>query len=216
MTGELRPEPRWAPAAALLLVLLVLNVLPHHVTAIPQWTSYIAVAVMLAPMAAVTFGGADIGRWMRIERVVVIILALVYIANTIVELADMIGVISIQPPETRAAALLSSSLTIWITNVMAFSMLYWQIDGGGPAARLAGEAKPDWLFPQAATPDLAQPGWHPKFLDYLFLAFATATAFSPTDALPLTHRAKMLMLLESCISLLTLVVVAARAVNALP
>ena len=73
--------------------------------------------------------------------------------------------------------------------------------------------RPDWLFPQIAVPDDAPPDWRPLFLDYLFLAYCTATAFSPTDVLPLTRRAKMLMMLESAISLLTIVIVAARAVS---
>ena len=143
--------------------------------------------------------------------------AAAYIVNTTAELADMIGIITLHPPETRQISLLSSSLAIWVTNVLTFSLVYWQIDRGGPYARASGtSAKPDWLFPQAAAPETTSPDWRPLFLDYLFLGFNTATAFSPTDAMPLTRRAKMLMMLESSISLLTLVIVAARAVNVLP
>jgi uncharacterized membrane protein len=99
---------------------------------------------------------------------------------------------------------------------LLFSLLYWRMDRGGPEAR-ANDAgtRPDWLFPQSGAPDDAPPGWRPTFVDYLFLAYSTATAFSPTDALPLTSRAKMLMMLESSISLSTLVVVASRAINIL-
>ena len=105
---------------------------------------------------------------------------------------------------------------MWVTNVLVFSLLYWQIDRGGPEAR-ANDAgtRPDWLFPQAGAPEDAPPDWRPTFVDYLFLGFSTATAFSPTDALPLTSRAKMLMMLESTISLATIVVVASRAINIL-
>jgi hypothetical protein len=154
---------------------------------------------------------------MRIERAVIMLLGAAYIVNTAAELADMIGIITLHPPETRAVSLLSSSLAIWVMNVLTFSLLYWQIDRGGPFSRASGAAtKPDWLFPQATAPEVAPTDWQPLFLDYLYLGYNTATAFSPTDVLPLTRRAKMLMMLESAISLLTLVIVAARAVNVLP
>ncbi|HEY9648016.1 MAG TPA: hypothetical protein V6C88_16695, partial [Chroococcidiopsis sp.] len=112
--------------------------------------------------------------------------------------------------------LLSSSVGIWITNVLTFSLLYWQVDRGGPETRInAIGRRPDWLFPQTGAPEDAPPNWRPTFIDYLFLAFSTATAFSPTDALPLTSRAKIMMMLESIISLATIVVVASRAINIL-
>jgi hypothetical protein len=155
--------------------------------------------------------------WLRVERVAVMLLASVYACNTAAELGDMIGVITLHPPELRSVSLLTSSFTIWVTNVLTFSLLYWQVDAGGPSRIARGIArKPDWLFPQASVPELASPDWRPRYIDYLALAFNTATAFSPTDALPLTPRAKVLMMLESAISLLTLVLVAARAVNVIP
>ena len=101
-------------------------------------------------------------------------------------------------------------------NVLAFSLLYWQIDRGGPYGRaLKLPVRPDWVFPQPEPQDLP-PDWRPLFLDYLYLGYNTATAFSPTDALPLTHRAKMMMVMESTISLLTSVIVLSRAINVLP
>jgi uncharacterized membrane protein len=159
----------------------------------------------------------DKAMWLRIEHVAIMLLAGVYAGNTAAELGDMVGIITIHPPETRSVSLLTSSVTIWITNVLTFSLLYWQIDAGGPSRIARGMAgTPDWLFPQASVPELAPPDWRPLYLDYLSLAFNTATAFSPTDVLPLTRRAKGLMILESAISLLTLVLVAARAVNVIP
>jgi hypothetical protein len=105
---------------------------------------------------------------------------------------------------------------VWVSNVLIFSLLYWRIDRGGPEARANNAGtRPDWLFPQPGAPEDAPPDWRPTFVDYLFLGFSTATAFSPTDALPLTSRAKMLMMLESTMSLGTIVVVAARAINIL-
>ena len=211
----IRDEPRWAPALAILVVLGLFAVLPQHVRAMPVWVSYGVALVVIVPMIVVTLTANAL--WMRIERIVIMLLGAAYIANTAAELADMIGIITLHPPETRAVSLLSSSLAIWVANVLTFSLLYWQIDRGGPSSRASGATtKPDWLFPQAAAPEVALPDWQPLFLDYLSLGYNTATAFSPTDVLPLTRRAKMLMMLESTISLLTLVIVAARAVNAIP
>ena len=100
--------------------------------------------------------------------------------------------------------------------MLAFSLLYWQVDRGGPEARANNvSTKPDWLFAQAGAPADVPPDWRPTFAVYLFLGFTTATAFSPTDALPLTSRAKVLMMTESTISLATIVVVASRAINIL-
>ncbi len=146
----------------------------------------------------------------------IILFATVYVVNTIVELADMIGVITLHRTGNNAFALLSSAVTIWVMNVLAFSLLYWQIDRGGPYGRARKlSVRPDWVFPQPEPQDLP-PDWRPLFLDYLYLGYNTATAFSPTDALPLTHRAKMMMVMESTISLLTSVIVLSRAINVLP
>lgn len=194
----------------------LLAVLPHHVQVMPVWVSYVVASAVLLPMAGVTVAPANT-FWPRIERTAILLLGGAYVANTAAELADMIGIITLHPPETRAVSLLSSSLAIWVTNVVIFALLYWQIDRGGPTSRAStADTKPDWLFPQTAAPEASSPDWRPLFLDYLFLGYNTATAFSPTDVLPLTRRAKMLMMLESTISLLTLVIVAARAVNVLP
>ncbi|CDM60856.1 MULTISPECIES: hypothetical protein [Rhizobium] len=211
-----RDEPRWPPVMAILAVFVFLEILPHHVYAMPRWVSYAVVVAALVPMIMVTVS-PDNSTWLRIERVGTMLLASVYAGNTAAELGDMIGIITIHPPETRSVSLLTSSFSIWITNVLTFSLLYWQIDAGGPSRIARGIARrPDWLFPQASAPELASPDWRPLYIDYLSLAFNTATAFSPTDVLPLTPRAKALMMLESAISLLTLVLVAARAVNVIP
>jgi uncharacterized membrane protein len=103
----------------------------------------------------------------------------------------------------------------WVNNVMTFALLYWQLDRGGPEARVRHARVPkDWLFPQESAPAGDVPAaWHPAFVDYLYLAYSTATAFSTTDVMPLTARAKLLMMLESTIALVTIVVVASRAIN---
>ena len=113
--------------------------------------------------------------------------------------------------------LLESSVALWVGNVLSFSLLYWQIDRGGPEARVNHTCtQTDWLFPQEAAPaEDVRTGWGPAFVDYLYLSYSTATAFSTTDVMPLTARAKLLMMLESTISLVTIVVVAARSINIL-
>ena len=209
-------ESRWPPALAILVVLLLLRALPGHVFVIPVWVSYVAALAVLASMAAVTITRGS-ALWLGIERAIIVCLALAYGANTLAELADMIGVITLHPSGGNAFSLLSSSVAIWVANVLAFSLLYWQMDRGGPGARAnAMSVRPDWVFPQPAAPEDLPAGWRPLFLDYLYLGYNTATAFSPTDVLPLTRRAKMLMMLESTISLLTMVVVLSRAINAIP
>ena len=115
-----------------------------------------------------------------------------------------------------APALLLTGASILLTNVIAFALLFWEFDRGGPAARAAGrEEHPDFLFAQMHVPDMADPEWEPTFVDYLYLAFTNSTAFSPTDTLPLSRWAKMTMLFESIVSLVTVVLVVARAVNVL-
>ena len=219
MNGQahaVRHESRWSPALTILAVLLLMAALRGHVFVIPVWVSYLAALVGLTSMAAVAITNGH-ARWLRLERAIILFWALVYVANTLAELSDMLGVTTFHPSGRNAFSLLSSSVAIWVANVLAFSLLYWQIDRGGPAARVsATSARPDWVFPQPATPEDLPVGWRPLFLDYLFLAYNTATSFSPADVSPLTHRAKMLMMVESMISLLTTVIVLSRAINALP
>ncbi len=113
-----------------------------------------------------------------------------------------------------ATTLLLTGGAIWLTNVIVFGMWYWNLDRGGPAARAqALKPFPDFLFPQMTAPDLAPSDWQPEFFDYLYLSFTNAAAFSPTDTLPLARWAKMTMMLQSIVSLGTVVLVIARAVN---
>jgi len=115
-----------------------------------------------------------------------------------------------------ASQLLASGGSIWLTNVVIFSLWFWDLDRGGPGSR--AEAKsvwPDFLFPQMTDPTYAPSDWHPKFFDYLYMSFTNASAFSPTDVMPLTRWAKMLMLVQSTTSLVVVGLVVARAVNIL-
>lgn len=114
--------------------------------------------------------------------------------------------------------LLGAAAGVWLTNVVVFGLLYWELDRGGPLGRVGARPAPDHVdlqFPQDTSPETAAPGWRPSYVDYLFVSITSSTAFSPTDTMPLTHRAKLLMGTQSLISLLTVGLVAARAVNVL-
>jgi hypothetical protein len=115
-----------------------------------------------------------------------------------------------------AGPLLRNGGAIWLTNVIAFGLWYWQFDRGGPAARAnARKPRPDFLFPQMQAAELVGPDWEPSLVDYLYLSFTNATAFSPTDVLPLSRWAKLTMMLQSSVALVTVALVIARAVNVL-
>jgi len=167
-------------------------------------------------MAALSLTTAK-ARWLRIESIVML-LFFVGAGFGIIGSLEFLLSEMVRPSAAGAATglqLLTSSIAVWAQNVLAFSLAYWRVDRGGPEARANHTStKHDWLFPQEGATENA-PDWRPTFVDYLFLAFCTATAFSPTDALPLTSRAKLLMMLESIISLVTIIAVAARAINIL-
>jgi hypothetical protein len=110
--------------------------------------------------------------------------------------------------------LLASGALVWLGNNLAFGMLYWLMDSGGPLARLRNPAPVDFAFTQQMSPELAPAGWRPVFLDYLHLGFTNATAFSPTDVMPLSLRAKYTMLVQSTVALALFGLIVARAVNA--
>jgi uncharacterized membrane protein len=115
-----------------------------------------------------------------------------------------------------AGPLLVTGGNIWLTNIVIFALWYWDLDRGGPGSRARAEKnKPDFLFPEMTAPDLADADWEPHFVDYLYLAFTNATAFSPTDTLPFSRWSKLAMMLQSTISLSTGALVIARAVNIL-
>jgi uncharacterized membrane protein len=207
------PESRWPQIVTLLVLYALVADLPDHVRLLPGWVGVLVAAVAVGPMLAVALGGATPAR-LRMERVAVLAMAGIIATASVVMLAVLIGHIIGGASPMSGLRLLSSSVVVWACNVVGFGLLYWQLDGGGPAGRAAGQRR-DWLFPQAAAGEAAPPAWRPVFVDYLYLAFSTATAFSTTDAAPLTPRAKVLMMLEAAVALTTMVVVASRAINVL-
>jgi uncharacterized membrane protein len=149
----------------------------------------------------------------RFRVVGVALIALITIAN-FVSLTELIHAL-LYGSKTGGRPLVYASVPIWLTNVIVFGLWYWELDRGGPAFRHQPKHRhPDFLFPQMSTPG-SSPGWVPNFLDYFYTSFTNATAFSPTDTMPLTAWAKILMMLQSLASLVTVAVVVSRAVNIL-
>ena len=208
-------EPRWPVVLATVAVLSLLTWLPDRVRLVPAWIPFLAVTALIVPMAALALSTAK-ARWLRIERIVTL-LFIVFGGLTIVYLLrNLLYSMVRRSAEITGLQLLASSIAVWAENVLIFSVAYWRIDRGGPEARAnRASTKPDWVFPQEGAPEDAPLDWRPTYIDYLFLAFCTATAFSPTDAQPMTSRAKLLMMLESLISLVTIAAVASRAINIL-
>jgi Protein of unknown function (DUF1345) len=148
-------------------------------------------------------------RWLSLATI-----AIVSAANTasIVLLVHLL----VNGGHANAPVLLRAAVHMWVVNVLLFGLWYWQLDGGGPIARPGRQpAGLDFLFPQHTEPALRETGWRPLFLDYLYVSFTNAAAFSPTDTMPLSRWAKMLMLAQSAVSLALAVMVVARAVNIL-
>jgi uncharacterized membrane protein len=152
----------------------------------------------------------------RLRAASILLIAAVMIANFWSAARLVSALVEGQSIVDSAARLLVNGGAIYLTNIIAFGLWYWELDRGGPAARTHGiDSFPDFLFPQMASPGLAPPDWEPDFFDYFYVSFTNATAFSPTDVMPLTHWAKLAMMLQSSVALLTVGLVIARAINVL-
>jgi len=210
-------ESRWPASLAVLTALALYWFLPEKLTLGPTWLLPILELALLIPLSIVApTRRKDEPRWQRYAAVTLI--AFVNVAN-IASLALLVhdllqgkanGQQIVGPP------LLFSSILIWLTNVLVFGLWYWELDRGGPDERShPAHRQPDFLFPQMTTPHSTDAPWSPTFLDYLYVSLTNATAFSPTDTMPLTPGAKALMMIQALISLLTIALAAARAVNIL-
>jgi len=213
--GEKEPEPRWQAVIALLAVALLYVALPSYLTVGPDWLLPLVVFVLVVPLVLLHRAGAH-----RIDVILGVIVTSVVTLAMVVSLALLVR--ALPTHKESPTELLVSASAIWFTNVLVFALWYWRLDAGGPHRRDARErhAAGAFLFPQMTMlPDVreeaGQSDWSPHFIDYLFLAFNTSTAFSPTDTPVLTRWAKALMMLQSLISLTILVLLAARAVNIL-
>jgi len=212
-------ESRWPPVVAVLLY-VVLNVvaklwLPaESVIALPWLLPSIELALLGVLIVTDPNGIDRRATWLRrVEIGLVLLLVAGALWATVVLTDRLIGG---SPQTSSAGYLLASGALVLIGNNLAFSLVYWEFDSGGPRAR--AERRTDYqefAFPQQINPDLAAPGWRPVFIDYLYLGFTNSTAFSPTDVMPLAHWAKLTMALQSTVSLVVLGLVVARAVNVL-
>ncbi len=215
--GWLRPtagENRWPVAAAILVAIGLQLALPDRLTLLNRWLlPGLELALLIALIIAVP---RRLSRESGLLRTASLTLSgLISVANGWSAALLVLGLIAGREGED-AGPLLSTGAAIWLTNVIAFGLWYWQFDRGGPAARAhARNLLPDFQFVQMQNPELAHPDWEPGFVDYLYLSFTNATAFSPTDVLPLSRWAKLTMLAQSLISLVTVALVIARAVNVL-
>ena len=153
-------EPRWPVAVAILVAVFLLAVLPDRLRLVPAWGLWIAGAIVLAPMIAVGMS-AGTSRWLRVERIVTLLFVALVTIGTVTSLAYLVRVILRGSTEVRGLELLSSSIGVWVTNVLAFSLLYWQVDRGGPGPRAADRSgRPDLFFTQqGAPPEALPPDW---------------------------------------------------------
>jgi hypothetical protein len=204
-------ESRWAPRSAIVVAIILYMRLPGRYAVGPTWLIPSLEFAVLVALFATTPLGFD--RWQRVLAVSLI--AVLSFAN-LWSLFELVSAIVYHSDKLPGEELFNSSINIWVTNIIIFALWYWELDRGGPDLRLQREHDPpDFLFPQMVTPAAAPPKWSPRFLDYLYVAFTNATAFSPTDTMPLTRWAKALMLVQALVSILTVTLVAARAVNIL-
>jgi hypothetical protein len=202
--------PRWPAFAALLVIGALYSWISERLTLGPPRLPLVLIVALLIPRAVALLRGHH--RLVRHIGVLLVgLLTLAVLASTVFLVSALLG------HELDALALLRGAALVWAVNVLTFAVWYWEIDAGGPAARHRDHhASTDFLIPQlAAAGGAPARGWSPAFVDYLFLAFNTSTAFSPTDTLILSRRAKLLMMVQSLISLVVIAVLAARAVNML-
>jgi hypothetical protein len=207
-------EPRWPAALAIVAMIVVQWLLPDRLSPGPRW---LLPAIEMATVVVLVI--ADPAR-MRRDTPALRILALFLISvaslGTAWSVAMLIRDIITGYDVGDAAGLLGTGAGIYLMNVLTFAVWFWELDRGGPVARARGtDPYPDFLFPPMTAPEMVHKDWEPKFLDYLYVSFTNATAFSPTDTLPLSRWAKTGMALESAIALATAALVVAKAVNTL-
>jgi hypothetical protein len=210
MTKKIVREPRWPAIVAMLAAAFLYLALPEPLSFGPSWSLLLIMLILVVPlMVSIHHGRYDISK------------ILTFTANGLIT-AAMIASLGILiygvPRHTESPqALLRSATALWFTNVLVFALWYWKLDAGGPLGREGSPGKLDssFLFPQMLTQDPADANWSPHFMDYLFLAFNTSTAFSPTDTAALSRWAKLGMMTQSLISLTIVAFLAARAVNIL-
>jgi uncharacterized membrane protein len=207
-----RDDPLWPGQAAMVGALLLYLALPTKLTIGPGWPLPLSEGAVLAALVV----AARAGREARRRREIAIALVLLATLANLIALA-LLSRYLLEGGKAQGADLLDGGLLIWATNLLLFAVLYWELDRGGPrrAGRDTMPVAPDLLFPQMSDTRFAPPGWMPGFADYMYVSLTNQTAFSPTDTMPLTLRAKCLMGIQGVAALITTGVIVARAVNIL-
>jgi hypothetical protein len=202
-------------AGAVLAAMLLTLLLPNELRLGPRWLLPLLEGALLVVLIVGDPG--RISKRSSVLRGFSIALVTVLIAQSLWSTARLIEELIVGGPHTNEPGpLLAAASIVWVSNNIAFALLYWELDSGGAAERAhALRDHPDLAFPQQMNPDIAPADWRPRFIDYLYLAFTNATAFSPTDAMPLAPWAKIAMAVQAAISLAVLGLVVARAVNVL-
>lgn len=207
-----RPEPRWPASLALLACVGLYIILPNRLVVGPRWLLPVLVALPLIPLSARRHRHPNEAPWVR--RFTLLLIGVITVAN-VISMALLVHHLLVANV-SQGRNLIYSAVSVWLTNVIVYGLWFWEIDRGGPHMRAGGTTTfPDIQFPQMENPQLAEPNWRPRFVDYLYTSFANGTSFAPADAMPLSARAKALFATESLVSLVTIAVVAARAVNIL-
>jgi hypothetical protein len=187
--------------------------LPERLTPGPSWTLPSIEGVLLVALVVVS----PHPRWRAspIRRTVAIILIALVSATNIFSLVELVRFL-LHHHVGSGRQLIFAGVQLWLTNVLLFSLWFWELDRGGPVERAARtDQLPDFMFPQDSDPKIAPPDWTPGLIDYLYVSFTNAAAFSPTDTMPLTQSAKLLMTAQALTSLLIVVLVVSRAVGIL-
>jgi hypothetical protein len=178
-------ESRWPMTGAVVAAIVSTILLPEEQRALPQWVVPLIEGTLLVALIAGDPGAID--RRSQTLRVISVVLVSVLVLTALWATERLIDVLISGGPQTNNASdLLQAGSIVWFSNILAFALLYWELDSGGAAARAHhSRTDVDFAFPQQMSPELARAGWIPRFVDYLYLGFTNATAFSPTDAMPI-------------------------------
>lgn len=208
------PESKWPMAVTVAIAAALAFSKPDWLAYIPQW---MLPGMWLALLVVLMFTSAHRATPAPHLRLVSVGLALLVTASALESaVALTLDIVYSNGHTANAASLLIASGIVWGLNIIGFSLLYWEFDGGGPWARAHNPRPfPDLAFPQTTSPRLAPPTWRPRFLDYLYLGFTNMTAFSPTDVMPMAVWAKALMAIQALVSVVILMLVVSRAINIL-
>ena len=219
---EARYEARREAASAVVIAVALLTGLAvvswkegWELMGLPWW-SWLVLAVPGLVLCLDLWLGARRLGFAGTRLASIVLLGLIVLGNVIGVVILVGALVTTKSDELGGVQLLVTVGTIWAANVIVFGLCYWDLDDGGPFERARHERRhPDFRFPQDETPEVAKPDWHPRVWDYIFVALTSATAFSPTDTMPLTLKAKLLVGTEEFVSLVLIVLVTARAVSVL-